>query len=71
MFKDDSSKAERVEVAIHVLTQALQELRKHDYASAEVMVAVSRQIIEDLQLDFEQHFQVQEMLKQLLKRSIR
>lgn len=69
MFSDDLSKVSRVEVATNVLNQALTKLYEHDYTSAQVMVAVARQVLEDLQLDFDHHFQVEERLKQLLKQS--
>jgi flagellin-specific chaperone FliS len=54
MFNDDS-KISRVEVAIDVLNQAKQQLQEHDYPSAQVMVALARQILEDLQLNFDLH----------------
>lgn len=69
MFSNDSSKISRVEVATNVLNRALQQLREHDYASAQVMVALARQVLEDLQLDFDLHFQSEEMLKQLFNHS--
>lgn len=71
MFNDDSSKNSYVEIAINVLSEALQKLHEHDYSSAQVMVAVARQILEDLQLDFDQHFQVEEKLKQILNQSLK
>ncbi|UBF30013.1 hypothetical protein K9N68_38080 (plasmid) [Kovacikia minuta CCNUW1] len=67
MFSDDSSKISRIEIATNVLNQALQQLHEHDYASAQVMVAVARQVLEDLQLDFDHHSQVEAMLKQFLR----
>lgn len=69
MFSNDSSKISRVEVATNVLNRALQQLHEHDYASAQVMVALARQVLEDLQLDFDLHFQSEEMLKQLFNHS--
>ena len=71
MFNDDSSKNSYVEIAINVLSEALQKLHEHDYSSAQVMVAVARQILEDLQLDFDQHFQVEEKLKRILNQSLK
>jgi hypothetical protein len=70
MFNDDSSKIDRVEVAINVLLAALAKLRRHDYASAQVMVAISRQTLEELQLDFDLHFQAEMALEQLFQRSL-
>lgn len=70
MFSDDS-KIDRVEVAINVLNQALQKLHEHDYTSAQVMVALVRQVLEELQLDFDLHFQAEAMLEQLLKQSLK
>jgi hypothetical protein len=70
MSKDDLSKISYVEIAINVLGDALQKLQEHDYTSARVMTAVARQVLEDLQLDFDQHFQVEEKLKQLLNQSL-
>jgi hypothetical protein len=67
MVMDDSSKQSRVEVAINVLNQALQKLQDHDYMGAQVMVALARQVLEDLQLDFELHFQAKAAFEQLLK----
>jgi len=68
---NDGSKISRVEVTINVLNQALQQLHEHDYASAQVMVALARQVLEDLQLDFDLHFQSEEMLRQLFNRSLK
>lgn len=69
MFRDDLSKINQIEVATNVLNQALQKLHEHDYASAQVMVALARQGLEDLQVDFDRHFQVERILKQLFKQS--
>lgn len=69
MCDDDLSKINRVEVATNVLGQALQKLHKHDYTSAQVMVALARQVLEELQLDFEHHFQAERILKQLLNQA--
>ncbi|PZV14070.1 MAG: hypothetical protein DCF22_09575 [Leptolyngbya sp.] len=71
MFNNDSSKISYVEIAINVLSEALQKLYEHDYPSAQVMVAVARQVLEDVQLDFDQHSQVEEKLKQLLNQSLK
>lgn len=69
MFSDDLSKVHRVEVAINVLTQALYKLHEHDYTSAQVMVALVRQMLEELQMDFDLQFQAENMLQQLLHSS--
>jgi hypothetical protein len=70
MFNDDPSKIDRVEVSINVLTQALQKLLEHDYASAQVMVALARQELEELQLDFDLHFQAEQLLEQLFRQTL-
>jgi tRNA G46 methylase TrmB len=70
MFNDDSSKMHRIEVATNVLNQALQKLHEHDYTSAQVMVALARQVLEELQLDFDHHFQAERILQQLLNESL-
>lgn len=67
MFSDDSSKISRVEIATNVLNQALDKLYEHDYSAAQVMVAVAKQVLDELQEDFERHFQIEVRLKQLLK----
>jgi histidinol dehydrogenase len=69
MSNDDYSLISEVEVVINVLTQAKQFLNEHDYASAQVLVSLSRQVLEDLQPDFERHLQIEATLKQLLTRS--
>jgi hypothetical protein len=66
MFNDDS-KISRVEVTINVLNRASRQLHEHDYASAQVLVALARQVLEDLQLDIDLHCQSERMLNQLLK----
>lgn len=66
MFSDDLSKISRVEVAITALDQASQQLGEHDYTAAQIMVALARQVLDDLQLDFDRHFQIERRLKQLL-----
>ena len=67
MFFDDPSKTGSIEITIDVLNRALKRLNEHDYTSAQVMVAVARQMLEDLQTDFDRHLQVESMLKQLLE----
>ncbi len=71
MSNDDLSKISYVEIAINVLNEALQKLQEHEYASAQVMVSVARQVLEDLQLDFDQHSQIEEKLKNLLNQSLK
>ncbi|EKQ66909.1 hypothetical protein OsccyDRAFT_4721 [Leptolyngbyaceae cyanobacterium JSC-12] len=67
MFSDESSSISRVEIATSVLNQALGKLSEHDYVAAQVMVAVARQVLEELQEDLAQHLQIELRLKQLLK----
>lgn len=71
MFNDDSSKVQFVEIVANVLNQALHHLYEHDYASAQVMVAIARQVLEDLQQDLDRHLQIEEMLKQFLDPSFK
>lgn len=71
MSNDDLSKISYVEIAINVLSGALQKLHEHEYASAQVMVSVARQVLEDLQLDFDQHSQIEEKLQKLLNQSLK
>ncbi len=71
MICDDPSKISYVEVSINVLNQALSYLYEHDYASAQVMVAVARQMLEDVQLEFDSHLKVEEMLKQILDSTLK
>ncbi|WP_088889092.1 hypothetical protein [Leptolyngbya ohadii] len=67
MFADPLPKVDRVEVAITALGQALKKLHEHDYISAQITVAQARQILEELQLDFDLHFQAEELLEQLFQ----
>lgn len=69
MLNNESTKVCSLEFAIRVLDQAKQSLNHHDYGSAQVMVAVAKQVLEELQLDFDRHFKTEEMLRQLLKQS--
>lgn len=71
MFNDDLSKVQSVEIITHVLDQGLQHLHAHDYASAQVMVAIARQVLEDLQQDLDRHLQIEETLKQFLDPSFK
>ncbi len=66
-MEDTLSKVESVKVAINVLNQALKQLNEYDYSSAQVMVAIARQTLDELQLDFGSHFRVEGMLQQILK----
>lgn len=66
-MEDTLSKVESVKVAINVLNQALKQLNEYDYSSAQVMVAIARQTLDELQLDFDSHFRVEGMLQQILK----
>jgi pyruvate formate-lyase activating enzyme-like uncharacterized protein len=67
MLGDNSSRVERVELAINMLSQALNRLHQHDYATAQVQVAMACQVLEEVQLDFDLHWQVKSMLEQLLE----
>jgi hypothetical protein len=71
MFNDDCSKVGRIEVATNVLSEALQKLDAHDYSAAQVMVAIARQLLDDVQLDFDRHFQIEGMLQKLLNQSLK
>jgi hypothetical protein len=71
MSNDDLSKLDWIEATTHVLNQALQHLHEYNYTSAQVRVALARQMLEELQLDFDLHFQAEEMLEQLLKQSLK
>jgi hypothetical protein len=71
MTSNDTCKLNEIEAVINVLSQAHQFLKEHDYTSAQVLVSLSRQILEDLQLDFDRHLQVEATLKLLLKPSIK
>lgn len=62
----NGSKLNDVETSINVLNQAVQYLKEHDYAAAQMMIAVARQMLEDLQIEFEHHLQVEATLKKLL-----
>lgn len=70
MFDTESSKIQFIETATHVLNQALQHLHVHDYAAAEAMVAIARQVLEDVQQDFDDHLVIEDMLYQLLNPSL-
>lgn len=67
MLTDDLSKVQRVELTIDVLKHALQQLHKHEYTSAQAMVAIARRSLETLQADFDYHFEVEAKLKQMLR----
>jgi hypothetical protein len=66
MFGDDLSKTERLELALNVLNQALQKLSEHDYFAAQSRISFARQVLEEVQLDFDLHFQAKQMLDGLL-----
>lgn len=67
MLADDSSRVERVELAIDVLNQALNKLRQHEDAVAQIQVALACQILEEVQIAFDLHWQAKLMLEQLLE----
>lgn len=69
MFGDDLSKAERVELTIGILNQALEKLHKYDYSSAQARISFARQVLEEVQLDFDLHFQAEELFEELFNRS--
>lgn len=66
MFKDDLSKVSRLEIAINILSHAAQKLHEHDCNSAQVLVLAARHMLEELQIDLDDHFHVENMLQQLL-----
>ena len=63
---EESSKITRLEIVLDILNQVAQKIRTHDYASAQVMVGVTLQVLEDLQLDLELHSQVERQLRKML-----
>jgi len=67
IFADDSSPIDRVQSAIAALGQALQRLYEHDDVSAQIDVVSVRQVLEELQLDFDLHFQAAERLERLFQ----
>lgn len=67
MFSGDLSKVGYVEAAINILIQALERLDEYDYASAQSMIAIAKNMLDELQLDLDRHFEVEEMLKHVLK----
>ncbi|MDX2228262.1 MAG: hypothetical protein NW220_01400 [Leptolyngbyaceae cyanobacterium bins.349] len=69
MVNNESPKVSSVEFAINILKQAQQNLYDYDYNSAQVMIIIANQVLEDLRIDFDHHFKTEEMLKQLLSQS--
>lgn len=69
MVNNESPKVSSVEFAINILKQAQQNLYDYDYNSAQVMIIIANQVLEDLRIDFDHHFKAEEMLKQLLSQS--
>ena len=62
----NGSKLNDVETSINVLNQAVQLLKEHDYAAAQTMIAVARQMLEDIQIEFDHHLKVEAALRTLL-----
>jgi hypothetical protein len=71
MFNGNLFKLNWIKATINGLNQALQHLYEHNYTSAQIRVALAQPMLEELQLDFNLHFQAEEMLEQLLKQSLK
>ncbi|MBE9230025.1 hypothetical protein IQ264_31995 [Phormidium sp. LEGE 05292] len=66
-IRNDSSKTFEVQQTIHILNQAVNKLQENDYVSAQVMIGVAKQLLNEVQTDLEQYLTIQKMLKDALK----
>jgi hypothetical protein len=64
---NDSSKAFVVQQTIHILNQVVDKLQENDYVSAQVMVGVAKQLLDEVQTDLEHYLTIQRMLKDAFK----
>ncbi|HEY9300175.1 MAG TPA: hypothetical protein VIQ31_28185 [Phormidium sp.] len=64
---NDSSKALVVQQTISILNQAVNKLQENDYVSAQVMVGVAKQLLNEVQTDLEDYLTIQKMLKNAFK----
>jgi len=51
MLESDTQKSKSIQYSIDILQQALEKLENHDYVSAQVMVGIAQQVLDDLQLE--------------------
>lgn len=66
-IRNDSSKTIEVQQTIHILNQAVNKLQENDYVSAQVMIGVAKQLLNEVQTDLEQYLTIQKILKDALK----
>jgi hypothetical protein len=66
MAWDDSPRTASVKHTVSILNQVAQKLDDNDPVSAQVMVGVAIQILENLKVDLESHLDTERMLRKLI-----
>lgn len=66
MTWDDSPRSASVRHTVSILNQVTQKLDDNDPVSAQVMVGVAIQILENLKTDLEHHLDTEKMLRRLI-----
>ncbi|MBL1176065.1 hypothetical protein [Pantanalinema sp. GBBB05] len=66
MTRDDSPRTASVKHTVSILNQVADKLHDNDPVSAQVMVGVAIQILENLKTDLESHLATEKMLRQLM-----
>ncbi len=65
--RNDSSQVFVVQQSMNILNEAVIKLQENDYVSAQVMVGVAKQLLDEVQTDVEHYLRIQKMLKDALK----
>ncbi len=67
MVWNDSPQITSVQRTVSILNQVIEKLDENDTASAQVMVGVAIHLLENLNVDLNQHLIVQHTLRELLR----
>ena len=63
----DSPKILLAKETVHILNQVIHKINENDLFSAQVMVGVALQHLENLQVDLTEHLTVEKTLRQMLE----
>jgi len=67
---DESPQVISIKETMHLLNQVVQKLDENDYFSAQIMLGVSVHLLKNVQIEIEQHVQIERMLRKTLNNSI-
>lgn len=69
LASEDSPKSLLVREVVNILNQTIDKIDDNDLFSAEIMVGVALQYLENLQTDLNQHLSLEKMLREMVNPS--